>query len=536
MRKLFLLFFAMYAVFDKCELWGADIVTVPMVFATGSSLTINSGVQVNVNGLMDFTGATVTNFPTPTVTLTGNVTGSAVPPANLAVTINTIPDLTSEPGRIRFTNSAAGTAPATGFDDVFTDSTDKRLHDKNDAGTTGTTIVSSTGAANSFVSAVSTAGVLTFTVPSIANLTGSLALSQLATQAANTVVGNATGSTAIPTAVAPATARSASLLDIDQKTTVGDANYTILPTDRTVVTSVTFTAARTFTLPAANAVNAGQQLNVLDTFGAANSIFQLTIARAGSDTIEPGALTSLSTQVAGPKQSFTFVSDGISRWYLSAFNPGTIPASGRVIQSSLNTWQPSTYGLPTTIGPADYTITSQGGTLSTFYPTGLSASNISTVSAGYSADTYVAGTGLTIAAGDFKVQGRYHFVFDMTKTAAGTAAPVITVRAGTLGTTGDAAICTLTFSAGTAAADSGVFEGWMNFRIVGGGGIAIFNAVATCVHQGGTTGLVSKNSDYAQNLSVGFSSTTQTKIGVSFNGGASFSGTNTQAMGDLVQP
>src|SRR5205085_1864918 len=94
-----------------------------------------------------------------------------------------------------------------------------------------------------------------------------VANSELATMAANTVKANATGGSATPTDVTPATARSSSLLNVDQFTGRGDSTYTILATDRTVGTNATFTASRTWTLPAANAVNAGQEIIVADFQG-----------------------------------------------------------------------------------------------------------------------------------------------------------------------------------------------------------------------------------------------------------------------------
>jgi hypothetical protein len=161
---------------------------------------------------------------------------------------------------------------------------------------------------------------------------------------------------------------------------------------------------------------------------------------------------------------------------------------------------------------------------------GLSAGSVASVSAGYAADTYLAGSAITVpTAGMWKVATLCNWTFDMTKTAAGTAAPAIIVRMGTLGTTGDAAIATLTWAAGTAAADSGTFSVNVNFRTVGSGTSAVIQAMGQLTHQLTTTGLSNNTTNFSQILatSAGFNSTTQTIIGLSFNGGASFSGTNT---------
>ena len=173
---------------------------------------------------------------------------------------------------------------------------------------------------------------------------------------------------------------------------------------------------------------------------------------------------------------------------------------------------------------------------------GSQPSNASTaaVSAGYASDTYLAGSSVTInTAGAWRAGGAYHLVFDMAKTAAGVATPILTVRMGTLGTTGDAAILTLTFPAGTAAADTGLFELWVNFRTVGAGTSAVIQGAAEIRHNNTTTGLVNTvtgSTEVIVGTSAGFASTTQTVLGVSFNGGASFSGTNTLCQAQLIMP
>ena len=159
---------------------------------------------------------------------------------------------------------------------------------------------------------------------------------------------------------------------------------------------------------------------------------------------------------------------------------------------------------------------------------------------GYAADTYLAGSAITIpTAGAWRAGTRYRCVFDMAKTAAGVATPIITVRMGTLGTTADASVLALTFGAGTAAADTGIFELLLTFRTVGSGTAAVVQGVARCSHNLVATGLTSTGAGGVGILtgtSAGFNSTTQTVIGVSFNGGASFSGTCTlvQAALDMI--
>jgi hypothetical protein len=162
---------------------------------------------------------------------------------------------------------------------------------------------------------------------------------------------------------------------------------------------------------------------------------------------------------------------------------------------------------------------------------GLSNASVATVSAGYAADTYLAGSAITIpTAGGWQVGTTYSCVFDMVKTAAGTAAFVVVVRMGTLGTTGDANIVQNSFAVGTAAADTGIFEVLVNFRAVGAGTSAVIYQLVQCTHHLAATGLISTGASgtgIVSTSSGGFNSTTQTIIGLSINGGASFSGTNT---------
>lgn len=173
-----------------------------------------------------------------------------------------------------------------------------------------------------------------------------------------------------------------------------------------------------------------------------------------------------------------------------------------------------------------------GATLNT---TSAVTASTTTVSAGYAADTYVAGTGVTIPTAGVPALAIYEAVFDMTKTAAGTATPVVTLRYGTAGTTADTAILTFTFAAGTAAADTGIFVVRVHFRTVGSGTAAVVVGFAEVSHNLAATGLVSNASGGGYQainaqVSSGFDSTPAGSIlGVSFNGGASFSGTNSQA-------
>lgn len=96
---------------------------------------------------------------------------------------------------------------------------------------------------------------------------------------------------------------------------VGNTNFSFQITDRLVVSNTAFTAPRTGTLPAANAVSAGRTITFFDTLPAINGANTLTIARAGTDTIN-GA-TSLVCSTPGGR--WDLVSDGDSRWSVALF-------------------------------------------------------------------------------------------------------------------------------------------------------------------------------------------------------------------------
>lgn len=208
--------------------------------------------------------------------------------------------------------------------------------------------ITSTTCTNQFISAISTGGVGTCASVNLTNsATGTLQAAQfptltgdvttpgaslattiaanavtnakMATMAANTVKANATGGSATPTDVTAATARSSSLLNVDQFTGHGDSIYTILATDRTVGTNAAFTASRTWTLPAANAVNAGQEIIVADFQGTVTGTNTLIVARAGSDTINGGTSITMSTANAAVQ----FRSDGTSKWTAQTLGAGS---------------------------------------------------------------------------------------------------------------------------------------------------------------------------------------------------------------------
>jgi hypothetical protein len=155
---------------------------------------------------------------------------------------------------------------------------------------------------------------------------------------------------------------------------------------------------------------------------------------------------------------------------------------------------------------------------------------------GFAADTYLTGSGIAIPSSLIKAQTVYRGVFDMVKTAAGTAAGTVIVRFGTAGTTADTARLTFTWGAGTAAIDTGVYELWVTFRNAGASCVAV--GVCRLTHALAATGLTNTGASGSGALivtSAAFDATVANSIvGVSYNGGASFSGTNVLQQFELL--
>jgi hypothetical protein len=128
--------------------------------------------------------------------------------------------------------------------------------------------------------------------------------------------------------------------------------------------------------------------------------------------------------------------------------------------------------------------------------------------------------------------------FDMVKTGAGTATPIAIVRFGTAGTVADTARLTFTFTAGSAAVDTGIFELWAHWRTVGTSSVMV--GVMSLNHALAATGLTTGGTGGQFQVSVvssAFDSTVANSfIGVSFNGGAAFDGTCSLVEAEMRNP
>ncbi len=138
---------------------------------------------------------------------------------------------------------------------------------------------------------------------------------------------------------------------------------------------------------------------------------------------------------------------------------------------------------------------------------------------GFAANTYLSGSAIAIPAGGLKAGTRYRLLFDVTKTAAGTASPVITLRFGQAGSLADAAIATLTFPVQTAAVDEGRFSLEVTFRSADAA--AVVQCSCGLTHTLASAGLANSPGPARRATSAPFNATLAgAVIGVAVNAGA----------------
>lgn len=157
--------------------------------------------------------------------------------------------------------------------------------------------------------------------------------------------------------------------------------------------------------------------------------------------------------------------------------------------------------------------------------------------AGFASDTYLTGSSVAIPPGLPVVGTMYRMVFDVVKTAAGTAQPIVIVRFGTAGAIGDTARCTFGFTGTTTAvADTATVVVECVFRTVGAGTSAVLQGRATMDNNLSVTGFSGATPvKVVQVTSGGFDSTVANSIiGASYNGGASAAHTVQLVRAELI--
>lgn len=153
--------------------------------------------------------------------------------------------------------------------------------------------------------------------------------------------------------------------------------------------------------------------------------------------------------------------------------------------------------------------------------------------AGFASDTYVTNSGILLPNFGMQAGMVFRWTISASKTAAGTAAPVYSVRIGTLQTTGDTARLQLTGPAQTAAADIGLLTLLLTVRSVSATGV--IQGTANWSHNGAATGFCNNDSGSVEGSSAAFDNSALggNYVGLSINGGASASWTLTQCVAEM---
>jgi hypothetical protein len=133
-------------------------------------------------------------------------------------------------------------------------------------------------------------------------------------------------------------------------------------------------------------------------------------------------------------------------------------------------------------------------------------------------DTYITGSNIDIA-GRLKVGTLLRWKVQVSKTAAGTAAPVFQIRFGTAGAIGDTSRISITMAAQTAAVDVGVFEVSLFVTTAGASGIA--QAYVLLNHGLAATGLQVGSGGHRAASGAFDMTVASLKAGLSVNTGAS---------------
>jgi hypothetical protein len=144
------------------------------------------------------------------------------------------------------------------------------------------------------------------------------------------------------------------------------------------------------------------------------------------------------------------------------------------------------------------------------------------------ADTYLNDSDLLIPSFGAQARARFLWMISASKTAAGVATPIYTIRIGAARTTGDAARLVLTGPAQTAIADIGTLYVMATMRSIGAAGV--LQASAWWVHRGASVGFANDVTGHVEGTSAAFDNSALSGqfVGLSVNSGAAGVWTVTQ--------
>jgi hypothetical protein len=159
----------------------------------------------------------------------------------------------------------------------------------------------------------------------------------------------------------------------------------------------------------------------------------------------------------------------------------------------------------------------------------ISSASVANQSPSAATDTYLTDSGIAIPQTRLQARTRVRWQLIVSKTAAGTATPIFTIRHGTAKTTADAARCVCTCGAQSAVANADcLIEVLATFRSVGSGSAAVLRGDVG-------QGVAGFHTIGGGATSSGFDSTVaNTFLGLSVNTGTSGAWTFTQVLVDLL--
>lgn len=168
--------------------------------------------------------------------------------------------------------------------------------------------------------------------------------------------------------------------------------------------------------------------------------------------------------------------------------------------------------------------------------------SIASDATGFAADTWVTGSDLLIPSWGLQAKTIITWRISASKTGAGVATPIYTIRTGTARTTGDTSRLALTGPAQTAVADVGTLTIMAVVRNIGASGV--IQATAWWEHRGTAantttsgTGFANDSTGHVEATSAGFDNTAASIAGkyisLSINGGTSAAFTVTQVQSEV---
>jgi hypothetical protein len=251
-----------------------------------------------------------------------------------------------------------------------------------------------------------------------------------------------------------------------------------------------------------------------------NNHFFACTGSAQRDATVPGFVFGSSTQDSNGTSSarFNFVYGGQLYIHFKSGQTGGSSSLGNFVMMS----RANSVDLPVFETPAGGSIIATATVLDSYSGFNSTLVNQSVAQqTGFSSDTYLVGASIPVQSGTIKVGTRYRLIFNVTKTAAGVATPIIKIRTGATGSTSDTARLTLTFPAQTAAVDEGRMVVELTMRSIGNG-TSTFYGIATLTHELAATGLSVGNAPTRKGLSSLFNAgLADMIIGVSVDAGAS---------------